>query len=166
MPCPSWACRADAAISQDSAPMVFRQDVAHGKGLCPSNASARRPRRPPAATRASEKPFAGRTPFCQNDQRHPSPARPQHGRNARGPRFADRAIVSNALRQSCSIVHEIKHWPFPVLPLEKRTEFHQQVVDFLDQAFNEQFRPYEFDGSNYGAGGSNGRIGELIHRGA
>jgi hypothetical protein len=61
---------------------------------------------------------------------------------------------------------DVKYWPFEVLPPDKRTEHHQQVIGFMEQAFLEGYRPYVFRGSNYGACTPNGRIGEMIHRGA
>lgn len=60
----------------------------------------------------------------------------------------------------------VRYWPFEVLPPDKQTEHHKQVIAFLDRALLEGFAPYTFGGSNYGACSQNKRVGELIHRGA
>jgi hypothetical protein len=63
-------------------------------------------------------------------------------------------------------MEDIQYWPFEVLPLGERTEHHQHVIDFLEEAFREGYRPYVFHGSNYGGSTQSGRVGEIIHRGA
>ena len=73
-------------MSQDSEPIVFGRTRPAERADAPSAAgtpAAQRPRHPWATAARNKKPFAGRTPLCQNDQRHPS-ARPAEAR-AEGP---------------------------------------------------------------------------------
>jgi hypothetical protein len=63
-------------------------------------------------------------------------------------------------------VDAVKYWPFDVLPPDKRTVHHYEVIAFLEEAFHKGYGPYMFDGSNYGACDHNMRSGEIIHRGA
>jgi hypothetical protein len=63
-------------------------------------------------------------------------------------------------------VTNAKYWPFDVLPPEKRTPHHNEVIAFLEQAFHKGYKPYVFEGSNYGASNDGIRTGEMIHRGA
>lgn len=60
---------------------------------------------------------------------------------------------------------EVRYWPFDVLPVEKQSPHHREVICFLKQAFVEGFCPYMFDNCNYGAAAQQERTGVLIHRG-
>jgi hypothetical protein len=62
-------------------------------------------------------------------------------------------------------MNTVKYWPFDVFPAGKRTQAQEAEVKFMEEAFREGYKPYNFEGSNYGASAPNNRAAEIIHRG-
>ena len=60
---------------------------------------------------------------------------------------------------------EKKYWPFKVLPVEQQTDQHKKEIGFLETAYREGFRSYQFWAGDLGAEAPNGRIGEIVIRG-
>ncbi len=59
---------------------------------------------------------------------------------------------------------ENHYWPYEVAPAEQQSPQDRSEVRFLETAYRDGYRPYEFRGGNFGA--DNGRrVGEILYRG-
>jgi len=58
-----------------------------------------------------------------------------------------------------------KYWPFPIPSSVQETEETRLHISFFQQAHQEGYKAYSEEGGALGAVATNGRDGELIHRG-
>jgi hypothetical protein len=60
---------------------------------------------------------------------------------------------------------EPQYWPFPVLPPEQRTDLHEKIIRFLEQAHRAGFRPCKYLEYDFQAHAEGGRYGWITYRG-
>lgn len=65
-------------------------------------------------------------------------------------------------------MQELIFWPYKVIPVEQRTQFHKQIIAFMEQAFDRGYGPYTNPSRTlFGAENPvNSRTGDIIYRGS
>jgi hypothetical protein len=61
--------------------------------------------------------------------------------------------------------HKRLYWPFPLLPDWQQTDLYKREIQLLEEAHAAGYRPYVFDGEDFGMGDERTRWIEFIYRG-